>query len=207
MATRVPDDSEPQRRLRAARRGDQSALGRLMQLYQGYLTLLARMQIDRRLQGKVDASDLVQETFLEAHRDFRQFRGETEAEFAAWLRRILATNIANLVRRFKATRQRDLRLERKLTLELEASSRLLARGLAASQSTPSEQVVRREQAVILADALERLPRHYREVIVLRQLEGLSFPEVARRLERSLDSVKNLWARALARLSAILGEMP
>jgi RNA polymerase sigma-70 factor (ECF subfamily) len=198
---------EPQRLLRAAHRGDQAALGGLMQHYQGYLTLLARMQVGRRLQGKVDPSDLVQETFLEAHRDFGQFRGVTEAEFVAWLRRILATNIANMVRRFKTTRQRDLRLERRLLHELDASSRQLDAGLPAAQGTPSEEAMRREQAVLLADALERLPAHYRDVIVLRQLEGLKFPEVARRLGRSLDSVKNLWARALARLSAMLGEMP
>src|SRR5262249_23106077 len=162
---------EPERLLRLARAGHAAALGRLLQLYQGYLSLLARLQIDRRLQGKIDASDMVQETFLEAHRDFHQFRGQSDAELAAWLRRILASNLANIVRRYKRTHSRDVRLERRLAFELDASSRMLNGGLAAHESTPSEQAIHREQAVRLADALERLPDDYREVIILRQLES------------------------------------
>jgi RNA polymerase sigma-70 factor (ECF subfamily) len=193
------DGPDPERLLAEARAGDAGALGELLELYRNYLSLLARLQVGRRLQGKVDATDLVQETFLEAHRDFRQFRGHTEPQLIAWLRRILATNLANLVRRYQGTRRRDLNLERELTFELDQSWQALDRGLVAQQSSPSHQAARREQAVLLADALERLPEDYREAIVLRQLEGLSFPEVARRMDRSEDSVKKLWARGLARL--------
>jgi RNA polymerase sigma-70 factor (ECF subfamily) len=205
MPARLGDSSDSQRLLRRAQAGDNSALGKLLERYNGYLTLLARLQIDRRLRGKVDASDLVQETFLEAHRDFSQFRGTTPEEWAGWLRQILATNVANQVRRYLGTRARDVRLERRLAVELEASSQALDRGLAASQSTPSQQAARREQALLLAEALQQLPEGYREVIILRQLQGLSFPEVSRRMGRTLDSVKNLWARALARLSQLLGD--
>jgi RNA polymerase sigma-70 factor (ECF subfamily) len=88
-----------------------------------------------------------------------------------------------------------VRLERRLSIELDLSSRELDRGLAAKHSTPSQQDIRREQAMRLVDALEHLPDDYREVVILRQLEGLTFPEVGRRLGRSLDSVKNLWAPA------------
>jgi RNA polymerase sigma-70 factor (ECF subfamily) len=207
MPTRVLDDSEAERLLKQARLGNIDALGRLLELYRRYLTLLARLQIDRRLRGKVDAADVVQETFLEAHRDFDQFRGQREGELAAWLRQILANNLANLVRHYRGTRGRDVRLERRLFVELDQSSRELDRGLAAKQSTPSQQAIRREQAMRLVDALERLPEDYREVIILRQLEGLTFPEVSRRMGRSLDSVKNLWARALARLGQLLGDTP
>jgi RNA polymerase sigma-70 factor (ECF subfamily) len=204
MPKRLVDDCELARLLRQARAGEAEPLGRLLEMYRGYLTLLARLQIDRRLQGKIDAADLVQDTFLEAHRDFVQFRGATEGELVAWLRRILASNVANVVRHYRGTRRRDVCLERRLAVELDESSRDLDRGLAAKQSSPSQQAIRREQAVLLADALDQLPADYREVIILRQLEGLSFPEVARRMERTLDSVKNLWARALARLSRLLG---
>jgi RNA polymerase sigma-70 factor (ECF subfamily) len=204
MPARLGDSSDSQRLLRRAQAGDNSALGKLLERYNSYLTLLARLQIDRRLRGKVDASDLVQETFLEAHRDFAQFRGTTPEEWAGWLRQILATNVANQVRRYLGTRARDVRLERRLAVELEASSQALDRGLAASQSTPSQQAARREQALLLAEALQQLAEGYREVIILRQLQGLSFPEVSRRMGRTLDSVKNLWARALARLSQLLG---
>jgi RNA polymerase sigma-70 factor (ECF subfamily) len=166
--------------------------------------MLARLQIGRRLQGKMDASDLVQETFLEAHRDFGQFRGSTEQELASWLRRILAWNVANLLQRYCGARRRDVRLERELADELDQSSRVADLGLLAKGSSPSHQAARREQAVLLADALEQLSADYREVLILRHLEELSFPEVARRMGRSLDSVKNLWARALAQLRRLLG---
>jgi RNA polymerase sigma-70 factor (ECF subfamily) len=205
MSHQTPAD--PEQLLVLARAGESQALGQLLELYRGYLALLARLQIGRRLQGKVDAADLVQETFLDAHRRFAQFQGTSEGELVSWLRHILATHLALLVRRYLGTRRRDVRLERDLVVELDESSRVLNQGLVAPQSTPSQQAVRREQAVRLADALGRLPDDYREVIILRHLEGLSFPEVARRLDRTLDSVKNLWARALGRLRRLLGEKP
>jgi RNA polymerase sigma-70 factor (ECF subfamily) len=194
---------DPEQLLALARAGGGPALGELLELYRGYLALLARLQIGRRLQGKVDAADLVQETFLEAHRHFAEFRGTVEAELVCWLRQILAGLLANLVRRF-GTQRRDVRLEQELADELDRSSRVLDQSLAVPQSTPSQRAVRREQAVLLADALDRLPDDYREVIILHHLEGLTFPEIARRMGRSVDSVKNLWARALAHLRRSLG---
>src|SRR5215471_20215017 len=104
------DQEDPERLLGLARAGSASALGRLLELYRDYLALLARLQIGRRLQSKADASDLVQETFLKAHRDFPRFRGATEAEWVCWLRQILAFNIAHLVRRYCGTAGRDVRL-------------------------------------------------------------------------------------------------
>jgi RNA polymerase sigma-70 factor (ECF subfamily) len=190
--------------LQEARAGDAATQGRLFELYRRYLALLARMQIGQRLQGKVDASDLVQETFLEAHRNFPHFRGATEAQFLSWLRQILASKLANLLRHHLGTQGRDVRLERDIEDALDRSSALLNRGLVAQQPSPSQQAARREQAVLLADALGELPGDYREVIVLRHLEGLTFPDVARRMGRSLDSVQKLWMRALARLRQLLG---
>src|SRR5207247_10642638 len=110
-------------------------------------------------------------------------------------RQILAACLAQLLRRYYGTQARDVRLERMLEGELEQSPRACDRGLIAEQSTPSQRASRREQALLLADALDRLPEDYREVIILRHLEGLTFPEVARRLGRSLDSVEKLWVRA------------
>jgi len=197
--------ADPEQLLPLAQQGDLAALGQLLEHYRNYLGMLARLQVGRRLQGKVDPSDVVQETFLEAHRDFGQFHGGTERELAAWLRQILATNIANLVQRYWGTRRRNVRLERDLAEEMDRSSQVLVRGLIARQCSPSQQAARREEAVLLADALEQLSADYREVLVLRHLEEHSFPEVARRMGRSLDSVKNLWARALAQLRRVLGD--
>src|SRR5438105_2992562 len=137
-------DAGPDREelLRSARSGSGEALGQLLDLYRSYLALLARLQLDRRLQSKVDASDLVQEACLEAHRDFPQFRGSTEPEFTRWLRQILATNLANQVRHYLGTQRRDVRLERDLALEIEQSSQALDRGLAVAQSSPSQSAAR-----------------------------------------------------------------
>lgn len=198
--------ANPGRLLEQARTAGGATLGQLLELYRGYLTLLARTQIGRRLQSKIDPGDLVQETFLEAHRHFAQFRGKTEAEFVGWLRQILAGRLAKLVRRYLGTQARDVRLERELVVQLDQSSRLLDQGLVAASSSPSHQAARREQAVLLADALERLPPQYREVLILRHLEGLSFPDIAQRMGRSLLSVKKLWARALPCLRDALGDL-
>jgi RNA polymerase sigma-70 factor, ECF subfamily len=196
--------AELEQMLRDAQAGDAAALGRLFELFRRYLSLIARVQIGKRLQGKVDASDVVQETFLEAHKNFARFRGKSEAELVCWLRQILAANLADLLRRYLGTQGRDVRLEREIEADFDQSTVLLDRGLVARGSSPSHQAVRREQAVLLADALAELPDDYREVLVLRHLEGLSFPEVARRMDRSLDSVEKLWMRGLARLRQIMG---
>jgi RNA polymerase sigma-70 factor (ECF subfamily) len=190
--------------LMAARAGGETSLGPLLELYRNYLRLLARVEIGRRLRGKLDASDLVQETLLEAHRNFPRFQGSREAQFVRWLRQILAAKVAYLVRHYFGAQGRDVRLEQALAADVDHSSRMLGQELVASLTSPSLQAVRREQAVLLADALEKLPADYREVIVLRHLEGLAFPEVARRMERSEDSVQKLWLRGLARLRQVFG---
>lgn len=200
----LQDAATPDDPLTRARKGDAAALGELLERYRNYLTVLARVQIDRRLQGKVDPADVVQETFLEAARDFAGFRGITDGELAAWLRQVLVRNLANVVRHYLGTRRRDVRLEQELVVELDQSSHLLDRGLAARGSSPSQQAIRHEQAVLLADALERLPEADRQVIVLRHLEGLTFPVIAQRMGRKVDSVEKLWARALGKLQRAMG---
>jgi RNA polymerase sigma-70 factor (ECF subfamily) len=178
---------------------DDEGWGRLLGAYEPYLLLLVRVQIGRRLQGKVDAADVVQETLLDAHRQLRNFRGTTEAEWVAWLRRILTGQLAGTFRHYLGTQARDVHLERELDAELLQSSHAIDDGLLASLSTPSQHLARREQTLILTDALNRLPEAYREVIVLRNLEALPFAEVARRMGRSEDSVQKLWLRGLGSL--------
>jgi len=196
-------NTEPEWLLFLAKAGDGEALGRLVERHRNYLLLLARMQIGRRLRGKFDIEDLVQEVALAAYRAISQFRGRSEVEFRAWLRQILAGTLANQVRRYRGTIRRDTRLERTLNDDLDRSSRAIDRGLIAAHSTPSQQAARREQAVLLADALGQLPDDYREVIVLRQLQELSFAEVALRMGRTENSVKNLWVRALTRMRRVM----
>lgn len=195
-------DPEPESLLAAAKAGDGDALGLLLQRYRNYLALMARLQLGR-LRGKLDVEDLLQDVSLEAHREIARFRGTSEGEFLAWLRRVLSGIYSNQLRHYLGTQRRDARRERPIASDLERSSRILEGGLIAPLTSPSGQASKREQAVILADALESLPGTYREVIILRHLEGLSFPEVAKRMSRTEDSVKNHWARALARLRRTL----
>lgn len=198
----TPTDTVPETLIPLAHK-DGPTRGQLLERYRHYLTLLARVQIGRRLQGKVDADDLVQDTFLLAHREFPSFRGQTEPELAAWLRRILANSLAMQVRHYMGTQARNPALELSLADEVDQSSFALARDLAAPISSPSQQAAKREQAVLLADALQQLPPDYRETIILRHIEQLQFPEIAERMGRSVDSVKKLWVRGLASLRRLL----
>lgn len=194
------------RDIQQALAGDQASLGRLLGSYQNYLRLLARIEIGRRLQGKVDASDVVQETFLAAHRQFPTFQGTAEAQFTRWLRTILAGTVANLVRRYVGTQARNLTLERELADGLDQSTCALEQMLVDRHSSPSHQAIRGEQSLQVAAALSRLPEDYQTVLVLRHLEGLSFPQVAARMGRSIDSVEKLWLRGLTRLKKEFGEV-
>ncbi|OWK34750.1 sigma-70 family RNA polymerase sigma factor [Fimbriiglobus ruber] len=187
-----------------ARAGDPATLGRLLELYRNYLRLLARIEIGRRLQGKVDASDVVQEVFLDAHRYFPSFRGEAEPQFVHWLREILAGTLANQVRRYLGTRARDARLEREIGGDVNHSSFALGLIPADRGSSPSEHASKGEQTLLIAEALSRLPEDYQTVIVLRHLEGLSFPQIAERMGRTVDSVEKLWLRGLTKLRKAFG---
>src|SRR5262249_27352492 len=149
-----------------------------------YLAVLARVQIEGRLRAKVDASDLVQQTLLEAYRDFAHFRGATEAEWLAWLRQILSHNAANFGRQDPGTHKRQARREVALANGGDAST---PRGLPAPADrgeSPSQELLRKERELQVADALTRLAPDYREVILLRNLQRLSFQEVAERMGRS-----------------------
>ena len=193
--------------LRQARSGSAAARGELLACYWNYLTLLARLQLGRRLWARIDSAELVEETLRQAQRRFARFQGDTEVELVGWLRGILAANLARLLRRYRGTQRCGLDLAGQMALDLDQSSRTLHQTGAASQSAPRPQSVRRDASVLLVDALQCLPDDYREVIILRQLEGLPFWAVARRLGRPLESVKTLWIRALDRLHGALRDIP
>ncbi len=187
------------------RQGDPSARESLFEGYRTYLHLIAQGQLGRHLRAKCDASDLVQQTLMEAHRDFGAFQGTHEGELLAWLRRILAHNLFNEARRF-AARQRDA--SREVSLEqvqhgVEQSSMTLGRCLAASGPSPSEVAVRGEAGVKLAETLARLPDDYRMVIILRVLEGLSAEEVGQQMGRTPGAIRMLQMRALTALRELL----
>jgi RNA polymerase sigma-70 factor (ECF subfamily) len=172
--------------------------------YREYLRLLARLHLDARLQGKLDPSDVVQETLLQAYQALGQFRGSTDAELAAWLRQILARHLAHLVRDLGRDK-RDVSREQSLQEALDQSSARLEAWLAAEQSSPSHGAERHENALRLAEALAQLPEAQREALVLQHWQGWSLDDIGRHLGRSPAAVAGLIKRGLRALRTLLQE--
>lgn len=202
----MTSQSPPDVLIEQARDGDAEALGRLLELYRNYLKLVARSLIGVALRVKLEPSDLVQETFLKAHRDFAGFAGRSEGELVAWLRRTLSRTLADQVKHHRR-KGRDHHRQESLDLLLDRSDAAIHQALASQAASPSEGASRREQAVLLADAVTQLPPDYREVFILRTLEHVPFEEIAERMGRSKGAVRMLWARALERLNRSLENEP
>jgi RNA polymerase sigma-70 factor (ECF subfamily) len=188
--------------LERVREGDDSARALLLEQYRNYLDLLARSLVGRRDDSALDASDLVQETYLEAHRDLGQFRGTEEPELVHWLRQIFVRNLANQVK-YHHRQCRDQRRHVSLDALLDRSNEFWTHAQIEPITSPSECASRREQAVLLADALARLRPDHREVVILRTFERRSFAEIAVLLNRSPDASRKLWMRALKAMQGLL----
>lgn len=189
--------------LTKARAGDELARERLFTACRSYIGLLARANVEPWMRAKVDASDLVQQTLLDAHRDFDRFAGQTEAEWLAWLRQILAHNAGDEIRRYGVAGKRAAKREVPLGGAADTGSAGFAWEPAASGESPSQMAVHNERELLLAEAIERLPEDYREVIILRNIQRLPFDEVAVRLERSRPAAQMLWMRAIEKLRTLL----
>ena len=188
-------DESVGRWLPAARAGSNEALGQALQSCRRYLLLVAEKGLDGDLLAKGGASDVVQETFLEAQRDFSRFAGTTEEELLAWLRQLLLHNLGDFTRRYR-TDKRAARREVTLT---PPDSSAAGPQPAAAQPTPSRHMMAQEQTEALQEALARLPEEYRQVLTLRFQEDRPFEEIGRLMGRSADAARKLWARALERL--------
>jgi RNA polymerase sigma-70 factor (ECF subfamily) len=185
------------RLLAAARAGSREALGEALEDCRRYLLAIAERQLEPDLRSKGGASDLVQETFLEAQRDFARFQGSSPDELRAWLRQVLNNNVGAFTRRFRATSKRAVARE----VNLPASSQSAGPGIAPASSTltPSGVAIEQEQTLALRRALERLPEDYRRVVVLRFEDERSFEDIGRLTGRSADAARKVWARAMERL--------
>lgn len=165
--------------------------------WRSYLAILARTRVAPRLRGKFDASDVVQQTMLEAHQDRHKFRGTSDAEFAVWLRQILAHNLANMIRDFDREK-RDVRRERSFEDQFEKTDSRLD-WLAAAQSSPSQKADRRDQVLRLASAMMELPAEQRLAIESRYLDGWPLKQIATNMNRSSAAVAGLLHRGLEKL--------
>lgn len=171
--------------------------------YEGWLRILARREIDSRFHGKFSASDAVQQAMIEAWKGWDGFRGEDEAQRRAWLRQILAHQLAHLARQYAGTKKRDVTREVTIEQSLAQSAAKLENILQTHVSSPSRRAIQNEQNLQLASALDQLSEDHRTVITLRNLDDLSHAEVARRMGRTEGAVRMLWVRALAELRDLI----
>jgi RNA polymerase sigma-70 factor (ECF subfamily) len=170
--------------------------------YREYLRLLARVQLDVRLQGKLDPSDIVHETLLKAHQARAQFHGDSDGEMAAWLRKILANTLTDAVRRY-TTEGRDVALECSLEMALEDSSLRLEKWLLSKEPSPNHRAERHERVVQVAAVLAQLPQEQRRALELKHLEGWSVEAISRHLDCTKAAVAGLLRRGLKRLRELL----
>ena len=169
-----------------------------LERYRQYLRLLARLQLAPRFQGKLDPSDLVQQTLLKAHQALEQFRGQNDADLGAWLRQILARTLANAIRDLTCGK-RNVSVERSLEMELEQSSARFEAWLVAKQPSPSEQVVRDERLLCIVEALDRLPDAQREAILLKHCQGWTLAAIGKYMGRTPTAVASLLQRGVKQL--------
>ncbi len=203
-------DNEPVRNvtqlIRQARQGDPGCRDELFGLCRDYLRFIARAEVESWLRVKVDASDVVQQTMLEAHRDFERFSGDSEKEWLGWLRRILSHNVSDFVRHYRGTAKRQQRREVPIR---RAGSEII--GTAGVQEppdrdgTPSQQLMRMDDELCVAAAIAEMPEDYQEVIMLRNFQRLPFAEVAEQMNRSRPAVQMLWMRAIKRLQEAIDD--
>lgn len=188
-----------------AREGDVGARNELFDRCRNYVSILARVHIESWLQAKVDPSDLVQQTLLEAYRGMGKFEGQSEGEWLAWLKQILKHNATDYIRRYKGTAKR--RIQREVPMEVPRHGSSLFRiDPSDPAETPSQMVLQQENEIQLAEAVSRLDEDYQEVILLRNVQRLSFNEVAERMDRSRPAVQMLWLRALRKLKEMLRDV-
>jgi RNA polymerase sigma-70 factor (ECF subfamily) len=185
---------DPTRWLPAARAGCSEALGELLNSCRGYLLLVAEHELDPQLRARCGASDLIQETLLDAVSAFDRFQGDSAEELRKWLRRLLLNNLVSFTRRYRDTSKRQVGRE----VSLDAGERSHV-GPVADNPSPSQQAIAHEQVEAIQMALERLPEDYRLVILLRYQEEQSFEDIGRLLELTPNAARKLWLRALKRL--------
>ena len=181
--------------------GDQNALGRLYEACRPYLLLVANQELDAALAVKGGASDIVQQTFLDAHLGFDRFRGKTEADLLAWLRVLLQNNITDHVRRFRKAAKR--RVDNEVSIQDDQFRDMIRNALATTPS-PSRELINAEQYEAVEAALRRLPEASRRAILLRNNERRSFVEIGRALGRSEEAARKLWFRAVEQIRRDLG---
>ncbi len=202
--TREERDEAIRDALVRAREGDRDALWEAADGLRPYLRAVARSVLAGRLEGKVDVTDVVQQSLLAAIERFDQFRGDSPGEWQQWLVTIVRNEARNLLRFWHQDR-------RNVAAEKAVAGSVVETGrpggdkprLPAHEPTPSRQAATRQEAMQLLEAIDRLPLEYREVLQLRHFEGLSHRDIAARLDKTEAAIRQLWVRALKQLRSAM----
>lgn len=196
---------DSQQILDQAKQGDETAKGELLNRFRPYLNVIAQRMLDERLQGRMDAADVVQTTYLEASRDFLQFRGESIESLLSWLANILRNNLATAHQEHLVAQKRSARKEVVLRVASESggSSLGIADLVSSESSTPSQRLMRDEAAVVLSACLNKIPETQREAIRMRYLEGMSLKSISDRTGKSEMAVAGLLKRGLRALREVM----
>jgi RNA polymerase sigma-70 factor (subfamily 1) len=203
-ANRAMDsDADINRLIHRAQTGDTDAKMELLNHFRPYLALLTELHVQPILQSKFDTSDVIQETCLQAIESFDQFRGTDERQLMAWLRQITARKAAWMARQYLATGNRNVQLEQRIQHDLDQSSIDIANLLPGRRSSPSMAAMRRERAVLLADAIAQVSPEQRRVLIMHGLQGVAIAEAAKALQKSEAATWKLWARGLKSLQQLL----
>ena len=192
-----PKSAELEPLIEAARKGSAAALGQLLETCRDYLLLVANRELGSDLNAKVGGSDLVQETFVEAHKCFPGFQGRSEPELLGWLRRILLNKVLETRRLYAGTAKRDV--SREVSWNDDSSLQAAIESVPDSADTPCQHASAEERRLALYEAIESLPGDYRQVIALRYWKGLTFEEIGQQMERTKGAVHKLWWRAVDQL--------
>jgi RNA polymerase sigma-70 factor (ECF subfamily) len=188
-----------------ARAGDVNALGELIDKYRPYVRALAQRQLDSAVKPRLDPSDVVQQSCLEFHRDFEQFRGNEEGELLAWLKQILNSNVANAIRYHIFTKKRSTDRDQSMD-DSGDGGQSLRQNIAGDQSSPSQKAIRRERDEQMIQLMDELSDDQREAVRLRHFEGWSLQQLAEHFDRSEAAVAGLLKRAMQKLRQHMGDM-
>jgi RNA polymerase sigma-70 factor (ECF subfamily) len=186
-----------------AREGNREALGHLLDICRRYLLLVAQQELSPIVSAKVAPSDIVQDTLMEAGRDFLDFRGATEEELLGWLRRILRNNVSNVHRHFETEKRQ---VDREISLDGSMADALLHHAVEKIE-TPSSHAQARERDEQMERAVRQLPEHHRQVLFLHTVKGQSFVQIAEKLGSTAEAVRKQWGRAVDELAKLLESPP
>ena len=201
------EDDSFDRLLELAQTGDEAAMAELFDRYRKRLRQMVRLRLDRRLQGRVDSSDVLQDAYLDARRKLPTYSAKGDIPFFLWLRLVVGQKLTDLHRHHLGTQMRDATRDVSIYRGPmpEATSFALAAQLMGKVTTPSDAAIRAESKLQIQDALNAMDAIDREVLTLRHFEMLTNAETAQVLDLSHAAASNRYVRALKRMKQILEE--